>query len=78
MSALPLPDDFPQRDLIDRIANGLPANVRADYYRELMHCRALPESDEMLHILRIYCSAADLTPSWRAGWDELKARCTPD
>ncbi len=53
MSALPLSDDFPQRDLIDRIANALPADVRADYYRELMHCRALPENDEMLHILRI-------------------------
>lgn len=53
MSALPLPDDFPQRDLIDRIANALPADVRAEYYRELMHCRALPQSDEMMHILRI-------------------------
>jgi len=26
--------------------------VRADYYRELRHCRSLPENDEMLRILR--------------------------
>ena len=39
-------------DLIDRIANALPEEVRADYYREMAHCRSLPESDEMLRILR--------------------------
>jgi hypothetical protein len=39
-------------DLIDRIAAALPASVRPDYYRELRHCRSLPESDEMLRILR--------------------------
>ncbi len=39
-------------DLIDRIANALPAEVRADYYREMRHCRSLPENDEMLRILR--------------------------
>ena len=39
-------------DLIDRIANALPEGVRADYYRELRHCRSLPESDEMLRLLR--------------------------
>lgn len=39
-------------DLIDRIADALPAEVRADYYRELRHCRSLPEHDEMLRILR--------------------------
>jgi hypothetical protein len=39
-------------DLIDRIAAALPPNVRADYYRELRHCRSLPENDEMLRILR--------------------------
>ena len=44
--------DFPEADLIDRIANALPAEVRADYYRELRHCRSLPENDEMLRILR--------------------------
>jgi hypothetical protein len=38
--------------LIDRIANALPKELRADYYRELAHCRNLPESDEMLRILR--------------------------
>jgi hypothetical protein len=41
-----------EADLIDRIANALPAEVRADYYRELRHCRSLPENDEMLRILR--------------------------
>jgi len=39
-------------DLIDRIARALPLEVRADYYRELNHCRSLPEHDEMLRILR--------------------------
>ena len=39
-------------DLIDRIANELPVEVRSDYYRELRHCRSLPENDEMLRILR--------------------------
>jgi hypothetical protein len=39
-------------DLIDRIANALPEDLRADYYRELSHCRNLPENDEMLRILR--------------------------
>jgi len=39
-------------DLIDRIANALPEELRADYYRELSHCRNLPENDEMLRILR--------------------------
>jgi hypothetical protein len=44
--------DSVEPDLIDRIANALPDNVRSDYYRELMHCRSLPENDEMLRILR--------------------------
>lgn len=39
-------------DLLDRIANALPEELRADYYREMAHCRMLPESDEMLRILR--------------------------
>jgi hypothetical protein len=48
----PEPPDAAESDLIDRIAAALPANVRADYYRELRHCRSLPENDEMLRILR--------------------------
>ena len=40
-------------DLIDRIAAALPREVRADYYREVSHCRSLPENDEMLRILRV-------------------------
>ena len=39
-------------DLIDRIAQALPEELRADYYREMAHCRTLPENDEMLRILR--------------------------
>jgi hypothetical protein len=39
-------------DLIDRIALALPEDVRAEYYRELLHCRSLPDSDEMLRLLR--------------------------
>jgi hypothetical protein len=41
-----------ESDLIDRIAAALPEGVRAEYYRELRHCRTLPESDEMLRLLR--------------------------
>ena len=52
MNAIVQQGDLPEADLIDRIANALPAEVRADYYRELRHCRSLPESDEMLRILR--------------------------
>jgi hypothetical protein len=43
----------PEPDLIDRIAAALPKAVRADYYREVSHCRSLPENDEMLRILRV-------------------------
>jgi hypothetical protein len=43
---------LPSADLIDRIANALPEELRADYYRELSHCCNLPENDEMLRILR--------------------------
>jgi hypothetical protein len=39
-------------DLIDRIANALPEETRAEYYKELRHCRSLPENDEMLRLLR--------------------------
>src|SRR5262245_39032297 len=39
-------------DIVDRIARDLPVEVRAAYYRELNHCRSLPENDEMLRILR--------------------------
>jgi ABC-type transporter Mla subunit MlaD len=44
--------DTPEPDLIDRIANDLPAEVRTDYYREMRPCRTLQSSDEMLRILR--------------------------
>ena len=44
--------DSQQPDTLDRIANALPAEVRADYYREMRHLRSLPENDEMLRILR--------------------------
>lgn len=50
---LPAADSKPEPDLIDRIAAALPAEIRADYYREMRHCRLLPENDEMLRILRI-------------------------
>jgi hypothetical protein len=41
-----------EKDLIDRIADALPENVRADYFREMRHLRNLSENDEMLRILR--------------------------
>lgn len=52
MSAVPQVDGILEPDLIDRIANWLPADVRADYYCEMRHCRSLPSNDEMLRILR--------------------------
>ena len=52
MSATVQVSDTPEPDLIDRIANDLPAEVRADYYRKMRHCRTLQSSDEMLRILR--------------------------
>jgi hypothetical protein len=53
MSQMEQIEKTPEVDLIDRIANVLPIEVRAEYYRELRHCRSLPENDEMLRILRI-------------------------
>lgn len=52
MNMKPKPAELSTGDLIDRIAKALPAEIRADYYREMMHCRSLPENDEMLRILR--------------------------
>jgi hypothetical protein len=52
MNGAPQPPDIPEPDLIDRIANALPIELRSDYYREMRHLRSLPENDEMLHILR--------------------------
>ena len=51
-AAQPVEVRWAEPDLIDRIADSLPAEIRADYYRELRHCRSLPENDEMLRILR--------------------------
>jgi methyl-accepting chemotaxis protein len=50
MNSIPQPEE--PEDLIDRIADALPENVRSDYYREMRHCRSLPKNDEMLRILR--------------------------
>lgn len=55
MSTQPQVLELPRRlgpDLIERVANALPPEIRADYYREMSHCRSLPENDEMLRILR--------------------------
>jgi hypothetical protein len=37
VNALVKPIPVPEMDLIDRIADNLPAEVRADYYREMRH-----------------------------------------
>ena len=42
-----------EKDLIDRIAEALPDKVKAEYYREMMHLKSLPENDEMLRIIRV-------------------------
>jgi hypothetical protein len=39
-------------DLIDRIANFLPLEARAGFYRDLRYCRSLPQNDELLRIIR--------------------------
>jgi hypothetical protein len=44
--------EAPDRDLIDRIADSLPEDLRAGYYREMIHCRSLPENDELLRVIR--------------------------
>jgi uncharacterized phage infection (PIP) family protein YhgE len=44
--------DPQEKDLIDQIADALPPEVQALYYREMRHLRSLPENDEMLRILR--------------------------
>jgi len=46
-------DDFPQLEVRERIGESLPPHLRAAYYRELVHCRSLPENDEMLRVIRI-------------------------
>jgi hypothetical protein len=46
-------DDFPQLGVRERIGESLPPHLRAAYYRELVHCRSLPENDEMLRIIRV-------------------------
>ena len=39
-------------NILDRIAESLPLEIRAAYYRELNYCRSLPENDELLRVLR--------------------------
>jgi hypothetical protein len=46
-------DDLNESDLTDLIADELPSEARAEYFRELNHCKSLPKDDEMLRILRI-------------------------
>src|ERR1044071_7680555 len=41
-----------EADILDRIAQDLPVEVRAAFYRELNYCRSLPENDELLRVLR--------------------------
>ncbi len=83
MSAAPETADFPQADLIDRIAKALPPEVRTDYYREMMHCRSLPANDEMLRILYIMQiltfliqQAPEIVVNERERLEQLAARFT--
>jgi hypothetical protein len=48
----PQPPSAPEQDLVDLIAEGLPMEQRAGYYREMRYLPSLAESDEMLRILR--------------------------
>jgi len=47
------PEELSTRELIDRIGNALPKDIREAYFREMNYCRQLQESDEMLRILRV-------------------------
>ena len=47
------PTPLPAKEQIDHIAKYLPDDVRADYFREMIYCRELPQNDEMLRILKI-------------------------
>ena len=40
-------------DLIEKIAYGLPLEVRAEFLNEMRYLRSLPESDELLRIIRV-------------------------
>ncbi len=51
MSSNPKPMEDAGRKLVDHIANSLPEDVRAGFYRAMMRCNDLPENDEMLCVL---------------------------
>jgi hypothetical protein len=47
------PIQLPTKELIERIAEIIPKDITADYYREMLYCCSLPENDEILRILRV-------------------------
>jgi hypothetical protein len=58
-------DDAVELDLTDLIADDLPPELRASYYREMRHCQSLPKNDEVLRIIRviqIHCQFAVKIP----------------
>jgi hypothetical protein len=52
MSEKPSKPATPEKDLMDAIADALPAEVQAEYYRVMAHLRNLPENDELLIVLQ--------------------------
>ena len=75
-------DDPLDDDTIDRIANFLPAEVRAGFYRELRHCRSLPQNDEMLRIIRamqylvlIMVKLPEQMATERERFEQIVSRC---
>jgi len=48
-------------DLIEKIAKGLPLDIRAEFLNELRYMRSLPENDEMLRILRVMMFLTHMT-----------------
>lgn len=71
------------RDLVDRIADALPEDVRSEYYRELVYCRSLAESDELLRILRamqfltlLMDGIPGRVAAERAGMESVLSRCS--
>ncbi len=53
MNLKPQPTPLPAKEQIDHIAKYLPDDQRAEYFREMLYCRELPQNDEMLRIVKV-------------------------
>jgi len=53
MSELESPESLDLEQVIDSLAEMVPEDRRAAYYRDMRHVHVLPKTDEMLHILKV-------------------------